>query len=184
MVKGMHCTAAQLFMQCKTGWLALLAHSKLRACWQASKWERKLHTLCDDKIAEVVPQKQSKNRQKQTNKQTQGVTTALWGIYARIYRHHFIHCWGRGQCNSSYHTTTGLAQISQYSAWLQSGRSREPNTQRLKNDWVMKVLLCPANDWTFAWLGWTRKLAVPSPVGDVKIASPSSTFVLNTLAPK
>ena len=36
-----------------------------------------LHTLCDDKIAEIVPQKQSKNRQKQTNKQTQGVTTAL-----------------------------------------------------------------------------------------------------------
>lgn len=124
MVKGMHCAAAQLFMQCKTGWLALLAHSKLRACWQASKWERKLHTLCDDKIAEVVPQKQSKNRQKQSNKQTQGVTTALWGIYARIYRHHFIHCWGRGQCNSSYHTTAGLAHISQYSAWLQSGRLR------------------------------------------------------------
>jgi len=35
------------------------------------------YTLRDDKIAEAVPQKQSKNRQKQTNKQTQGVTTAL-----------------------------------------------------------------------------------------------------------
>ena len=35
--------------------------------------------------------------------------------------------------------------------------------------------------WRFAWLGWSRKMVVPSPVKDVKIVSPSSTFVLNTL---
>ena len=33
---------------------------------------------------------------------------------------------------------------------------------------------------TLAWLGWPRKMAIPSPVGDVNIVSPISTFVLNT----
>ena len=34
--------------------------------------------------------------------------------------------------------------------------------------------------WRFAWLGWPRKVAVPSPVKDVKIVSPISTFMLYT----
>ena len=36
----------------------------------------------------------------------------------------------------------------------------------------------------FAWLRSPRKMAVPSPVGEVKIVSPISTFVLNTLTLK
>ena len=47
-----------------------------------------------------------------------------------------------------------------------------------------RYFLCTASGETFAWLGWPRKLAVPSPLGDVKIVSPISTFVLNTLTLK
>ena len=36
----------------------------------------------------------------------------------------------------------------------------------------------------FAWLGRPRKKAAPSPVGEVKIVSPISTFVLKTLTLK
>ena len=47
-----------------------------------------------------------------------------------------------------------------------------------------RYFLCTASSETFAWLGWPRKMAVPSPLGDVKIVSPISTFVLNTLTLK
>ena len=33
--------------------------------------------------------------------------------------------------------------------------------------------LCSASGRTFAWLGWPRKMAVPSPVGDVKNSVPN-----------
>ena len=42
--------------------------------------------------------------------------------------------------------------------------------------------LCTSSSWTFAWFGWPRKMAVPSPVGDVKIVSTISTFVVNTFS--
>ena len=58
------------------------------------------------------------------------------------------------------------------------------NTQGLKITEKWRYFLCPAGGWTFAWLGWPRKMAVPSPLGDVKIVSPISTFVLNTLTLK
>ena len=52
------------------------------------------------------------------------------------------------------------------------------NTQGLKMTEKWRYCFCPANGWTFAWLGWPRKMAIPSPVGDVKIVSSISTFVL------
>ena len=54
-------------------------------------------------------------------------------------------------------------------------------TQGLKMTEKWRYFLCTASGETFAWLGWPRKMAVPPPVGDVKIVSPISTFVLNTL---
>ena len=57
-------------------------------------------------------------------------------------------------------------------------------TQGLKMTERWRYFLCTASGETFAWLGWPRKMAVPSPLGDVKIVSPISTFVLNTLALK
>ena len=57
-------------------------------------------------------------------------------------------------------------------------------TQGLKMTEKWRYSLCTASGETFAWLGWPRKMAVPSPLGDVKIVSPISTFVLNTLTLK
>ena len=57
-------------------------------------------------------------------------------------------------------------------------------TQGLKTTEKWRYFLCTASGETFAWLGWPRKMAVPSPVGYVKIVSPISTFVLNTLTIK
>lgn len=48
----------------------------------------------------------------------------------------------------------------------------------------MVYSLCTASGWTFTWLGLTRKMTVPFPVGDVKIVSLISTFVLNALTLK
>ena len=59
----------------------------------------------------------------------------------------------------------------------------ESNTQGLKMTEKWRYCFCPANGSTFAWLEWSRKMAVSSPVGDVKIVSPSA-FVLNTLTRK
>ena len=57
-------------------------------------------------------------------------------------------------------------------------------TQGLKMTEKWRYFLCTASGETFAWLGWPRKMAVPSPLGEVKIVSPVSTFVLNTLTLK
>ena len=58
------------------------------------------------------------------------------------------------------------------------------NTQGLKISQKWRYSLCTASGLTFAWLGWPRKMAVPSPAGDVEMVSPISTFVLNTLTLK
>ena len=42
------------------------------------------------------------------------------------------------------------------------------NTQGLKITEKLGYSFCTARVWTFAWLGWPRKMAVPSPVGDEK----------------
>ena len=44
--------------------------------------------------------------------------------------------------------------------------------------------LCLENGWTYAWLGWPRKMAFPSSEGDVKIVSSNIALVLNTLTLK
>ena len=55
-------------------------------------------------------------------------------------------------------------------------------TQGLKitEKWT-RYFLCTASGYTFAWLGWPRKMAVPSPEGDAKKVSPISTFLLSIL---
>ena len=58
------------------------------------------------------------------------------------------------------------------------------NTQGLKITEKWRYSLCTASGWTFAWLGWPGKMAVPSRVGEVKIVPPISAFVLNTLTLK
>ena len=50
------------------------------------------------------------------------------------------------------------------------------------HQWTLKWRYClcsAANGRTFAWLRWPRKMAVRSPVGNVKIVSSISTFLLN-----
>ena len=44
-----------------------------------------------------------------------------------------------------------------------------------------RYCLCPANGYIFAWLGWPRKMAVPSLVGDVKLVSPAAFSVYSFL---
>ena len=57
-------------------------------------------------------------------------------------------------------------------------------TQGLKITEKWRYSLYTSSGWTFAWLGWPRKMAVPSPVRDVKIVSTISSFVVNTFALK
>ena len=54
------------------------------------------------------------------------------------------------------------------------------NTQGLKTTEKWRYCLCPANGETFAWLGLTSKMAVWSPVGDVRIVWPIGAFVQDT----
>ena len=57
-----------------------------------------------------------------------------------------------------------------------------PILRLLKITEKWRYSLCTASGETFAWLGWPRKMAVPTtPVGDVNIVFPISTFVLETL---
>ena len=53
---------------------------------------------------------------------------------------------------------------------------------KITENW--RYSLCTASGWTFAWLGWSRKMVVLYPVGDVKIVSTISTFLINTLTLK
>ena len=46
-------------------------------------------------------------------------------------------------------------------------------TQGLKMTEKWRYFLCTASGETFAWLGWPRKMAVPSPLGDVKYSVPN-----------
>ena len=50
------------------------------------------------------------------------------------------------------------------------------NTQGLKITEKWRYSLCPESGWTFAWLGWPRKMAVPSPLGGVKYSVPKWYF--------
>ena len=84
-------------------------------------------------------------------------------------------------------TAAGLAQLGEHltaerRSWVRfRGRT---NTQGLKITEKWGYFLCPANAWTFVWLGWPLEMADQSPVGDLKIVSPISTFVLNILTLK
>ena len=82
-------------------------------------------------------------------------------------------------------TAAGLVQFVERLT-ADPGRSRvrfpsRTNTQSLKLTEKWGYFLCLANGSTFAYLGRQRKMAVPSPVGNVKIVSPISTSLLNTL---
>ena len=46
-------------------------------------------------------------------------------------------------------------------------------TQGLKMTEKWRYFLCTASGETFAWLGWPRKMAVPSPLGEVKYSVPN-----------
>ena len=77
-----------------------------------------------------------------------------------------------------------ISSVGRALDWRVGGRGFDSrgrtNTQGLKMTEKLRHYLCPAaNGQTFVWLGWPRKMEVPSSVGDVKIVSPISTFVLN-----
>ena len=67
---------------------------------------------------------------------------------------------------------------NRYMVELQSSRVLE---KRGKITEELRYSLCTVSGLTFAWLGWPRIMAIPSPVGDVKIVSPIITSVLNTI---
>ena len=54
------------------------------------------------------------------------------------------------------------------------------STQGVKITEKWRYHFCTASGETFTWLRWPCKRAVVSPVGDIKIVHPISTFVLNT----
>ena len=97
------------------------------------------------------------------------VTHLFWSISPNS---HCTSLWNKMNC-----ITKPQQRISSVakSAWVQSGRYLN-----MTEKW--KYCLCPAN--SFAWLWWTPKMAVLSPAGDIKIVSPISTFMLNTLTLK
>ena len=84
-------------------------------------------------------------------------------------------------------TAAGLAELgerltAERRSWVRfRGRT---NTHSLKITEKWAYFLCPANAWTFVWLGWPLKMAVQSPLEDLKIVSPISAFVLNILTLK
>ena len=90
---------------------------------------------------------------------------------------------------SDWSTASGLTQSVERALDGRAGGSGfdsrdRINTQGLKITEKWRYCLCSANGQTFAWLGWPRKMAFSSPVGDVKIVSLISTFVLNALTLK
>ena len=68
--------------------------------------------------------------------------------------------------------------------WRVGGQGFDSQGLKMTEKW--RYCFCPANGWTFTWLGRPHKMAVPSPVGDVKIVSPINiiTVVLNTVTLK
>ena len=75
--------------------------------------------------------------------------------------------WHQQDCNSLFKGSIG--HLSSQCKW--------PILGVLNNYEKSRYSLCTASGYTFAWFGKSRKMMVPSPVGDVKIMSPISTFV-------
>ena len=63
-------------------------------------------------------------------------------------------------------------------------RGRTITQLGLKMTEKWRYSICTASSWIFVWLGWSHKMAVPTPVGDIKIVSPISNFMLNALTLK
>ena len=84
-------------------------------------------------------------------------------------------------------TAAGLAQLgerltAERRSWVRfPGRT---NTQGVKITEKWGYFLCPANAWTFVWLGWPLKMAVQSPVGDLKIVSSISNLGVKYIDPQ
>ena len=99
-----------------------------------------------------------------------------------------INCTGKFaiiDLNVALFTAAGLAQsVERLTAEREVAGSipgAGPILRVLKITEKWRYFLCPASGWTLAWLGWPRKMAVPSPLGNVKYSVLISTFVLNTL---
>ena len=84
------------------------------------------------------------------------------GGISSVGRAHDCRAGGRGFDSRAWTITQGLLKISE--KW--------------------RCSLCTSSGWTFPWLGWPGKVAVLPPVGDEKIVSTISTFVVNTFALK
>ena len=104
---------------------------------------------------------------------------ALW----LTWRHNFMNPWSFFTRPGAWISLVGRAFDCRAGGRGFDSRGRTI-TQGLKMTEKWGYFLCTASGETFAWLGWPRKMAVPSPLGDVKIVSPVSTFVLNTLTLK
>ena len=105
------------------------------------------------------------------------VTHLFWSISPNS---HCTSLWNKMNCItkpqqriSSVRVLDCRAGGRRFDSWDQT------NTQGLNMTEKWKYCLCPAN--SFAWLWWPCKMVVPSPAGDIKIVSPISTFMLNTL---
>ena len=74
----------------------------------------------------------------------------------------------------------GLAQSGRAFDCRAGGRGFDSRgrtiTQSLKITEKWRYFLCTASGETFAWLGWPRKMAVPSPLEDVKYSVPNEHF--------
>ena len=99
---------------------------------------------------------------------------SLIGACAFTGIHHLSH--NRFQ-KTTFSSTAGLAQSAERMTAEREVAGSIPGAGPLLR--VLKItekwryFLCPAGGWTFAWLGWSRKMAVPSPLGDVKYSVPN-----------
>ena len=90
----------------------------------------------------------------------------------------------------SLFTVEGLAQLVERfnKCWVRGRRldSRgQTNTEGIKITEKWRYSFCTASSLPFTWLTWACKMAVPvQVVGDVKIVSPVSTFMLDILTLK
>ena len=86
----------------------------------------------------------------------------------------------RGQLRCQLLLVIAAPGLAQSVEPLTTEREAAGSIPRAGNTQGLKI----TQKWRFAWLGWPRKIAVLSPVKDVKIVFPISTFMLNTFTLK